>query len=72
MMIDVTGWALLTWLKITLALAVGVGLVWLALPAGSGWFWVAVLAACVMEWFTIRQLGREWVENARWHWWWTR
>lgn len=69
---DVTGWAIVTWLKITLLLAVGVGVAWLALPAGSGWFWVALLGAGAAELFTTRQLTREWVDRARWSWWWAR
>jgi hypothetical protein len=68
-MLSLTGWALLTWLRITVALALLVGLVWWLAPA---WLWLAVGAAVLAECYVIRQLGREWSWQARAHWWWAR
>lgn len=68
----VTGWAAATWLRVTLALATTVGVLWLVLGAGSGWFWAAVLGAALIEWKTTRALAAEWGAEARYSWWWTR
>ncbi|MEK6437478.1 hypothetical protein [Pseudonocardia sp. T1-2H] len=68
----VTGWAAATWLRVTLALATTVGVLWLVLGTGSGWFWAAVLGAALIEWKTTRALAAEWGAEARYSWWWTR
>jgi len=68
----VTGWAAATWLRVTLALAAAIGVLWLVLGTGSGWFWVAVAAAVLVEWHTTRALAAEWGYEARYTWWWTR
>jgi hypothetical protein len=71
-MLSVTGWAVITWLRITLALVVVVALGWWLLGTASGWFWLITGAAVLVELYTIRQLGREWSWQARAHWWWAR
>ncbi len=71
-MIGVTCWALRTWLKLTVLLALVVGGLWLWLGTGSGWFWTALAGAGFVEWFLIRQLAREWAWQARGEWWWAR
>jgi ABC-type phosphate transport system auxiliary subunit len=68
----VTGWAAATWLRLTLALAATLGLLWLVLGTGSGWFWAAVIGAALIEWQTTRALAAEWGAEARYSWWWTR
>jgi membrane protein YdbS with pleckstrin-like domain len=69
---EVTGWALTTWLKVTVVLSVGVGAAWLVWGAGSGPFWLAALGAGLLELYAIRQVGREWAYEARSSWWWSR
>ena len=51
----VTGWAVATWLKITVFLALGVGAAWLW--CSPGWFAVVVIAAVLVELWAIRQLA---------------
>jgi hypothetical protein len=68
----VTGWAAATWLKITIALAALLAVLWLALGTGSGWFWAAVIAAGFVEYRATRALVAEWGSEARYAWWWTR
>ncbi|WP_083275955.1 hypothetical protein [Pseudonocardia sp. HH130630-07] len=70
-MIATTGWALRTWAKITLLLALAVGGVWLWLGSDSGWFWIALAGAGLTEYYVIRQLAREWSWEARATWWWS-
>lgn len=65
----VTGWAVATWLRVTLLLAVAVGAAWLW--CSPGWFTVACVAGAVGELWAIRQLAREWTYEARSSWWWT-
>lgn len=65
----VTGWALTTWLRVTLLVALGVGAAWLWCT--PGWFTVAWIAGAVIELWAIRQLAREWAYEARSSWWWT-
>ena len=65
----VTGWAVATWLKITVLLALGVGAAWLW--CSPGWFAVAVIVAVLGELWAIRQLVREWAWEARSSWWWS-
>ena len=69
---EVTGWAFVTWLKLTALLAAVVGVCWLSLGAGSGWFWVAVSAAVLTDLWVARQLTREWAHEASYRWWWAR
>lgn len=69
---NITGWALITWLKFTVLFALIVGVVWLALGSGSGWFWTAAVAAVGTDLFLARQLSREWRWEASMRWWWTR
>jgi hypothetical protein len=67
----VTVWALVTWAKVTIALGLGVLLAWFLLS--PGWFLVAVLVGAMGECYAIRQLAREWADEARLRcWWWSR
>jgi hypothetical protein len=68
----VTGWAAATWLRLTLALAAAIGVLWLVLGTGSGWFWAAVIAAGLIGYRATRALATEWGAEARYSWWWTR
>jgi hypothetical protein len=68
-MLALIGWALAMWLRITLALAATVALVWWLAPA---WLWPALIAAVLVEVWTVRQLTREWSWQARAFWWWAR
>ncbi len=65
----VTGWAVVTWLKISIALALAVGAAWLC--CSPGWFVVCVIAAVLVELWAIRQLAKEWASEARSSWWWS-
>ena len=67
----VTGWALATWLKVTVVLGVLVGVAWLTWGGPSGQFLLAALGAVLAEAYTVRQLCREWADEARHSWWWT-
>ncbi|MGH3904154.1 MAG: hypothetical protein ACRDTE_08195 [Pseudonocardiaceae bacterium] len=60
----------LTWLRITLALVVVLGVVLLVYGWGSAQFTVAGLLAAVVEMWAIRGLTREWSWLARGCWWW--
>jgi hypothetical protein len=66
----VTGWAVATWLRITVLLALGVAAGWWLLS--PGWFAVCCLGAALVELWAIRQLAREWAYEARLTWWWSR
>jgi hypothetical protein len=70
-MLAVTEWAVVTWLKLTVLLAVAVGVCWLVLGPGSGWFWAALAAAAITDLYIARQLTREWGNEASIRWWWT-
>ena len=65
----VTGWAVATWLKITVFLALAVGAAWLW--CSPGWFAVAVIVGVLVELWAIRQLAKEWAYEARSSWWWS-
>jgi hypothetical protein len=65
----VTGWALVTLLRITGALVLGVGAAWLWLPVG--WFVACAAVGGLGELWAIRQLAREWAWQARGYWWWS-
>ena len=65
----VTGWAVATWLKITVFLALAAGGAWLW--CSPGWFAVVVTAAALVELWAIRQLVKEWAYEARSSWWWS-
>lgn len=65
----VTGWALTTWLRVTLLVALGVGAAWLWCT--PGWFLTACITGTVVELWAVRQLAREWAHEARSSWWWT-
>jgi hypothetical protein len=67
----VTGWALATGLKVTVALALLVGVVWLVWGGGSGQFLLALVGAGLLEGYALRQLCREWAYEARSSWWWS-
>ena len=69
---DVTGWAVVTWLKTTAFLAALVASAWLWLGAGSGWFTIVCLVAVLGELYLARQLVREWNNEAGLRWWWNR
>jgi hypothetical protein len=69
----VTGWAIATWLRVTVALTAVVVVAWLALGEHSGAFWLIFLAALLAEGYLSRQLLREWGDEARITcWWWRR
>ncbi|GAB3460639.1 hypothetical protein [Actinophytocola sediminis] len=65
-----TAWVFRTWLKVTVALAVLVGVVALVWGVGSRPFDIALVAAVVLDLLTVRGLLREWTFDARGHWWW--
>ena len=67
----VTGWALVTWLKVTVVLALLAGVAWLVWGGHSGQFVLAVIGAVLLEVHAIRQLCREWAYEARSSWWWS-
>jgi len=67
---ETTGWCLRTWLKVTLVLAVLIGVAAAVWGVGTRPFIVAVVAAVVLELLTIRGLLREWAFDARGRWWW--
>lgn len=67
---DATTWAVVTWLKGTVLLAVGVGICWLVYGAGSGALVLAVIAAVLVELHLTRLLLREWSHEASLRWWW--
>jgi hypothetical protein len=69
---EVTGWALVTFVKVTIGLVLAVGTAWLVLGDGSGWFWLITATAVVTELFLARQLVREWGHEASFRWWWAR
>ena len=67
----VTAWALATWAKVTVVLFLGVLLAWLTLT--SGWFLLTLVLAALGQAYTVRQLAREWADEARLRcWWWNR
>ncbi len=59
-----------TWLRVTLVLGLAVLVVGWVWGFASGPFVLALLAASVVELLAIRGLAREWVFDARGHWWW--
>ena len=67
----VTGWALATWLKVTVFLAAAVGVVWFVWGGQSGPFLLALTGAVLLEGYAVRQLCREWAYEARSSWWWS-
>jgi hypothetical protein len=69
-MLSTTGWCLLTWLKVTVVLAVAAVLVGLFCGFDSGQFVLAVVAGVVLDLLAIRGLIREWAFEARGNWWW--
>ncbi len=70
-MLAVTAWALATWAKVTVLLALGVLLAWLTLD--PGWFWLVTGLAVLADGYAARQLCREWAHEARFAcWWWPR
>ena len=66
-----TAWAVRTWLKLTVALALGVFGVWLLVDQ-RGWFYASLLGAALIEYWALRALGKEWAYNAQSRWWWSR
>ncbi|WP_425570824.1 hypothetical protein [Pseudonocardia adelaidensis] len=72
MMLDMTGWALVTWLKVTALLVAIVTGAWWFLGTQHGAFWLIVVGAVLAEGWTVRQLAREWGHEARFQWWWLR
>lgn len=68
---ETTGWVFRTWLKVTIALGLGVLGVWL-FTTQIGLFYLAVIAAGLIEVWASCALAREWVDDARYCWWWTR
>ncbi len=67
---SVTSWVLLTWLKITVALGLGVGGVWVFTDR-PGYLLAALIVAGLIELWAITALAREWAYEARTSWWWT-
>lgn len=66
----ITGWAIGTWLKLTLTATLAVLLAWWWLGTGCGWFWTVCAAATTAEVWTVRGLAREWAHEAHATWWW--
>lgn len=66
----VTAWALVMWARLTAALAVVVGVLWLTVGINDRWFWAAAVGAAFLELYAVRQLAREWTSEARSSWWW--
>lgn len=71
-MLEITTWALAVWARWTMALTVGVALVWWLLPTDSGWLPAVAVAALGIEYYICRQLCREWLHQAQFSWWWAR
>lgn len=69
-MTSVTGWVMLTWLKITVTLGLGVLSVWLFADR-PGYTLAAVIVAVLVEVWTVKALAREWAYEARTAWWWS-
>jgi hypothetical protein len=67
----VTGWAVVTWLKLTAVLTATVAVAGWQLGTGTGGFWIVGAAAVTVEVYAIRQLAREWADEARSSWWWS-
>jgi hypothetical protein len=65
-----TGWAVRTWLKVTLLLGVLLAVAAIAWGIGTRPFVLAVIVAVLVELLTIRGLCREWAFDARGRWWW--
>jgi hypothetical protein len=69
----VTGWVIVTWLRVTLALTAAVVVSWLVFGAHSGAFLLICVGALLVEGYLSRQLLREWAHEARLGcWWWHR
>ncbi len=66
----VTGWVLLTWLKITVGLGLGVLGVWVFTDR-PGYLTASLIVAGLVELWVIKALAREWAYEARTSWWWT-
>jgi hypothetical protein len=69
-MLRFTGRMFGTWLRVTLLLGLAVlvaGWIW---GFGTGPFVIAVVGAVAVELLALRGLAREWVFEARGHWWW--
>jgi hypothetical protein len=66
-----TGWVIKTWLKLTVCSALVVFGVWLFTDE-KGWFYAALLVAGLVQTWAIPALCREWADQARYAWWWTR
>jgi len=69
-MTSVTAWVLRAWLKITVALGLGVFGVWL-FSDKPGCVVLAVIAAGIVEIWSVKALAKEWAYEARMSWWWT-
>lgn len=65
----VSGWAIVTWLRVTLLVALGLGAAWLWLT--PGWFVICCIGGVLVELWAVRQLAREWAYEARSSWWWS-
>jgi hypothetical protein len=69
--VDVTVWAVVTWLKTSTMLAAAVAAAWWLCGRGSGEFILVCLATAAAELYLSRQVIREWCSEARMSWWWT-
>lgn len=67
---EATTWALATWLKGTLLLALLVAGCWWWFGTGSGALVLAVITAVLIEIHLTRLLVREWTHEASFRWWW--
>lgn len=65
-----TGRLIWTWLRLTLALLAGLGVVWLVYGWHSVPFTLAALGAALIEAWAVRGLAREWSWQASGTWWW--
>jgi hypothetical protein len=67
---EATTWALATWLKGTVLLALLVAGCWWWFGTGSGALVLTVIAAVLVEIHLTRLLVREWTHEASFRWWW--
>lgn len=65
-----TGRLALIWLRITLALVVVLGVIWLVYGWHSTPFAAAAVLAALVQYWAVRGLAREWSWLARGTWWW--
>jgi hypothetical protein len=65
-----TMWAFWTWLRVTLASLLLIGGVWVF--GTHAWLVITAVGAGVLQLWLCPTLAREWADQARYCWWWTR